>query len=482
MTLVVVAEWRPDSSGLNAQWVSELTNVLPVAEGVIPFKALKEITEALAARPLGGIAVRDSSGGVHVLVGTTDKLWKLNNSTLVWADVSKAMTTYTATENEPWRAKVYGNSVVFVNINDDAQEYVVGSSTLFADLAGSPPRARHIAVFNDMLGLASDDTLYWSDTDDIENWTPGGASNAGSQTFPDGGIIQGMTDSTNPFIFQRNAIRQATFQPGSAEIFTFVKLTDGRGCAAPYSICSRGDITFFADTGGFFQITPEGIEPIGYEKLDRTIFAALPSTQLARIFGAVDPIHTRVYFALNISGSPSAYDRLLIYDWNLKRWSMARFACELPIPLLSGMGGVSLDDLTDNIDTFGRSFDDKAFQAGAPFMACFDSSFRLGSFQGQNLEAKITVREAGDTAKTVMWIDNVRPIVDAAQCYMNSGKRMSLGKPVEWEPEVAINQETGLFDVLIETRFAQFQFRIPSGEVWTLFQGADIAESAAGER
>ncbi len=480
--IVAVTEWRPDAEGLNVGWAVEMTNVLPAAEGAIPFKQLQALTEALEEQPLGAIAVRTNSGTVHIFAGTTDKLWKLDNADGSWDDVSKAATTYAATEDEPWRFKPWGDSVVAVNINDDPQEFVLSSSTEFDDLAGNPPRARHIADFRNMLGLMNDDELFWSDTNDIYNWTPGGASNAGSQPFPSGGIIMGATDETNPIVFQRHDINIGTYQPGSDEIFTFKNLGVGRGCAAPYSICSRDGRTFFADTGGFFQISAGGVTPIGVEKIDRTIFEALPAPELSRIRGEVDPVYSRVYFALNVSGSSAVYDRILIYDWVLQRWTMARFPASLLVPLLSGTAGASLDGLTDNIDTYPLSFDAKALQGGAPTMACFDADFKLGVFQGQNLEAKITVREAGDTTRSVTWVDNIMPIVDALHVTMYAGTRMMRGKPYTWSNLHSINEETGFFDVRIETRFLQCQFIIPAGEAWSLFQGADIPAFPAGER
>lgn len=485
MGIIGFARWRPDNAHLNAPYASDVMNVLCAESSYLPFPQLVPLTAALSAQPLGGITVRDMSGQVHIFAGTTSKLWKLNNTTLAWEDVSKPTATYAATVDERWRFRQFGDFVVAVNISGPPQVYQLNVSTDFADLGGAPPFARHIAVWGDQLALMDDDTVYWSDIDNITNWS---TLNAGSQPFPDGGVIQGATDATNPIIFQKSAIRFGTFVPGSVEVFTFQKMHDKRGCAAPYSICTRGAFTFFADAGAFYQIQPDGvILPIGFEKVDRTIFQAIAGDALATIYGEIDPFFPRVYFAISVS-STTAFDRLIIYDWQIGEWTQIDMPLDILFPLASGTIGYTLeglDALSASVESLPYSLDSRAYQGGAPVMAAFDSNFRLGFFQGQSAEATIVTQEMGDEAGGVQRFSECVPLVDVddfSELRVSVGTRMRRKDIVTWTPEFAPSTNTGIARKRSRARFHRFKIRITAGATWSHAQGITVNAAPAGSR
>jgi hypothetical protein len=485
MTFIPFARWRPDNAHLNSPYASDVLNVLCAETSYLPFPQLVPLTAPLAGQPLGGITVRDTSGQVHIFAGTATKLWKLNNTTLAWEDVSKPAATYAATPDERWRFRQFGNFVVAVNISNAPQVYQLNLSSGFADLGGAPPFARHIAVWGDQLALMDDDTVYWSDIDDITNWS---TQNAGSQPFPDGGVIQGATDATNPIIFQKSAIRFGTFVPGSLEVFTFHKVHDKRGCAAPYSICTRGDFTFFADSGAFYQIQPNGaILPIGFEKVDRTIFQAIAGDALATIYGEIDPFFPRVYFAISVS-STAAFDRLIIYDWQIGEWTQIDMPLDILFPLASGTIGYTLeglDALSASIENLPYPLDSKAYQGGAPVMAAFDSNFRLGFFQGQGAEATIVTQEMGDEAGGVQRFSACVPVIDVddfAELKVSVGARMRRKDIVTWTPEFTPSSNTGVARKRSRARFHRFRIRISAGAAWSHAQGISVSAQPAGQR
>ena len=482
MTLVPFAAWRPDVAYLNSQFASDVVNVLPAAGFYIPFQSLESFTDAVSAQPLGGITVRMPDGGVHIFVGTAEALWKLDTSTLAWEDVTQAATTYGATVDERWRFRSFGEYVVAVNINDAPQVYQIGTSTDFADLGGSPPNARNIAVCGDHLALFDDDTMYWSDTNDIGNWS---TLNSGSQTFPDGGLLQGSSDATNPIIFQKGAIRLGTFVPGSLEVFTFQKIHDQRGCAAQYSIASRGAFTFFADAGAFYQIAPDGqIIPIGAEKVDRTTFAEISGESLAAIYGEVDPFHNRVYFAVRVNSTGDNFDRLLVYDWQIGEWTRIDINMGILFPLASGTIGYTLDGLDAlyaSIDAMEISLDSNVWKGGSPTMGALDENFKLGFFSGPNAEATLTTSEMGDLF-AVSLVDSISPAVDTNDLVVSIGSRMKRGDTVAWTSEISPSSATGRIDKLVAARFHTFRMRIPAGTDWNAAQGISVSSKPAGMR
>lgn len=392
------------------------------------------------------------------------------------------LSNYAATVDERWRFRAFGDFVVAVNINNAPQVFQIGVSTSFANLAGSPPNARNIAVWGDHLALFDDDTVYWSDTDDITNWS---TLNAGSQTFPDGGLLQGSSDATNPIIFQKGAIRLATFVPGSLEVFTFQKIHDQRGCAAPYSIASRGAFTFFADAGAFYQIAPNGeIIPIGAEKVDRTIFAQISGESLAAIYGEVDPFHNRVYFAVRVNSTNDTFDQLLAYDWQIGEWTRIDVNMGILFPLASGTIGYTLDGLDalySSIDAMEISLDSNVWKGGAPTMGALDEDFKLGFFSGPAAEAMLTTSEMGDLF-AISLVDSLSPAVDTNDLLVAIGSRNKRGDTVVWTSEILPSGATGRIDKLVAARFHTFKMRIPAAVDWNAAQGIDVSSKSAGMR
>jgi len=471
MPTINLADWRPDVAIVNSPHVGDLINVLPADGGYIPMPQLTAYSSALAATPISAYSVVDTTGTLHVFAGTATKLYKISSTS--WTDVSKAATTYAATADTPWRFARFGDYVIAVNPNDNVQVYHLGVSTTFDNLAGSPPASAEVKVWGDYLVLiqaTSDATsLSWCDTNDITNWSTGVS---GSQVFPDGGKLMSATEATNPIIFLENAIYAGTFVPGSTVTFTFQKIHDKRGAISIKGVASRGEYSFFADKGGFFQIAGGQITPIGFEKVDRTIFQTLSYTDAQNIDCTIDPFYSRVYWSMDLSGS-GTYDTILVYDWNLQRWTKISQVHILVFPAATpGYTLDGLDALGYTLDTLPYSLDSKVWQAGAPLLAAFDSADMLSFFSGQPLEATITTQEAGDVTGNMTCIRSIYPVVE----------RTKRSDAVTYSQEYSPNSVTGRVDGLFASRFHRVKIRIPASTDWTEIQAVDADVIPAGKR
>jgi hypothetical protein len=484
--LIPAAEYRPDVAALNAAYTDDVRNVLVADGSYIPAPSFFALSQSLESKPLGGVCVK-TEGGVYIFAGTSDKLWVLNNTDLTWVDISQAP-TYAANDDAPWAFTAFGAFVIAVNKNDDPQVYEIGVDTVFRDLGGSPPRAGMVKIWGDfvaLMGLTSNPgRVQWSALNNCEEWTPG-VNNSDYQDFPDGGAVQNSSESTNPIIFLERAIQRATFVPGSIEIFTFQKIHDKRGAKSPYSVATRGAYSFYVDEGGFFQISPDGqIAPIGFEKVDRTIFSRLNATAISKIYGAVDPFYSRVYWALDVNGT-GTYSEMLVYDWQIQKWT------PIDINLLSihpmatiGYTLESLDAISPSIDDLPFSLDSKAWQGGAPLLAGFSADFKLGFLSGESLEATVTTPEIGDTSGQVIRTTSSYPVVDTASIFVSAGVRMRRDQyePVVWLAERERSYNTGRVRQTTRARFHRFKMRIPAGEVWSHISGIDVETAPAGFR
>lgn len=484
MVMIPFAAWRPDLAELNGSYTEDVTNVLLGSNSYLPFPSPVPFADALAEAPLGYWVHRTLSGTIEIFVGTASKLMRLDPSTRAFVDVSKAG-GYNATPEARWEARSFGERVIFVNNNDDPQYFDVGSSTLFADLPGSPPRAGKINVWGSFVVLSdltsNPNRNHWSGLENSGQWTPG-VNNSDYQDHPDGGRVVGSTDATNPLIIQERAIRAAYFVPGSVEVFSFKKVQDGRGAKASRSIASRGDFAFYADDGGFFQLFPDGsVAPIGFEKVDRTLFTRMAFTDIQEIVAAIDPFYARVYFSLSLSGD--GQDTVVVYDWELKEWSKAAIGTMGIFPAATiGYTLDSLGDVYPNLDELPYSLDSKVWQGGAPLLATFDTSFRLCFCNGPALEATLTTQEMGDPSGQVSLITALSPVIDTTEITLSIGGRFRRTDPVVWTPEFAVSGNTGIGRKRNRARFQKARARVVAGATWRHAQGVEVASQPAGMR
>lgn len=81
--------WVPDISDNETQVSANVVNVIPRADGWMPFLSFVAFSQALPAACRGFFFARNSDGSVSLFAGTADsRLFLLNNSTLTWTDVT----------------------------------------------------------------------------------------------------------------------------------------------------------------------------------------------------------------------------------------------------------------------------------------------------------------------------------------------------------------------------------------------------------
>lgn len=484
MTLIPVARYRPDVSSFQSAYTDQLSNVLCGDGSYIPAQSLASLSVPLAAKPLNAITAKGTDGSVNIFVGTETHLYKLDNTNFTWDDVSNG--TYSASVESSWSFAAFGNFVIAVNQSNDPQVYEIGIDTNFRDLEGSPPRAGIVKIWGDFVALmnltSNPGRVHWSGLNNAEFWTPG-TQNCDYQEFADGGTVQSSSEATNPIIFLQSAIYRGTFVPGSVEIFTFQKIHDKRGAKSPASVCSRGAYVFYCDEGGFFQIAPDGsLTSIGFEKVDKTVFTALQAGSISLIMGTVDPFYSRVYWALDYTGS-GVFDSVIVYDWNIQEWTPINASAYLIFPLFTvGYTLEALNTVSMSIEDLPFPLDSKAWQGGAPILGAFDAEFKLSAFQGPTLEATIVTQEFGDPAGGVVRTTRVYPVVDVQNVFVSIGQRFRRSDSVNWLPEQYPSYNTGQIRKRSRSRFHRFKVRIPAGETWTHMQGVDTDFAPAGDR
>jgi len=483
-----IAEFRPDSASLNTPYSDEIRNVLPADGAYVPMPAFHIFSQPLPEKPLGAIAVRGLDGTVAIFAGTTTKLYRLNNTDLSWVDVSRTGAAYAASAQAKWSFAHFGSYIIAVNNNDAPQVFQLGQSSRFRALGGNPPRAGMVKIWGDFVALMqltdAPNRVHWSGLNDAEWWTPG-SRNCDFQDFADGGVVQGSSETTNPVILLQSAIYLGSFVPGSDIVFSFQKIHDRRGAKSSSSIAARGENIFYADEGGFFQTTLDGtLLPIGFEKVDRSVFSQNASRSIANITATIDPFYSRIYWMID-DDEEGVFRQMLVYDWGLQRWSMvdAELVALLPI-YNAGRTLDGLDAVSNSLDALPFSLDSKVWQGGAPVLGAFSSDYRLGAFSGKAMEAVVTTAEMGATNGDIQQLHSLVAVVDSNQGLVSLSHRLrqDAGEPLIWGQERRPSYNSGRYHIRSRSRFHKIRLRMPAGETWHHIKGFDVDWQKSGTR
>jgi hypothetical protein len=326
MSVIPFGEWKPDVSDYNGEHTQRAENVFPRGDGYGPVPGLAEYTQALPGTCRGAFVALKSDGTIQVFAGTTTKLYVMSNTDLSWSDVSRSSGgNYALAGTDQWQFAQLADVVLATNKSDSLQSFTMGSSSVFAACAGSPPQAAYITVINQFVVLsglqANPERIQWSGRSDSTIWDSV-TSESNQQDFTDGGVLRGVAGGElQGFVFQDNAIRDMVYQPGTSIIFSFTRIAEGKGLRNPYSLVKAADRIFFRSAAGFEMIIPGSAPvPIGKERFDRTFTADLDSGNLQLFIGAYEPSSSRVYWAYKSNtGAAGLFNRILVWDFALER-------------------------------------------------------------------------------------------------------------------------------------------------------------------
>jgi hypothetical protein len=496
MTVIPFAEWTPDQPAFG--------NGATVANGVIPksggsygpMSSLSAYSDALTARCQGAFAGRDSDGNVTNFSGDASKLYRMADSTQT--NISRTA-GYATTSEASWRFCQYGNRVVATNFADEIQSYVLGSSALFANLAAAAPKARHIAIINPGFLIAGNtydavdgnvpNRVWWSEYLDPTSWpTVGTAAAEAAQSdyndIPTGGWVQaiaGAVGGAAGVVFMETSIYRMDYE-GPPTVFRFTEIERGRGTPAPNSVINVGPFAAYLGEDGFYMTDGAQSKAIGNGKIDKTFFADLDQSYFHRISGAADPINKLLFWAYPGSGHSSGNpNKVVIYNWETGRWSNADVDCELIFRALStGYTLETLDSTGYTLDTLPFSLDSRVWTGGRIILAGFDTSHKLGYFNGSNLAATVETGEFPE-AQNVMYVDGIRPVVDGGTVTASIGYRGTPSASVSYTTATAAGDD-GVCPQRIASRYVRSKVSVASGGSWSHAVGIEPRMTQDGER
>jgi hypothetical protein len=485
-----VGEWAPDMPDLGNTGITA-KNVIPWPGAYKSFPSMSIQSTALNARVQGGYFARDASANVYNFAGTTSKLYQQVASSVNYVDATRLAGGAYATSAEDWWEMVqWGETVIATNFIDSPQVITLGGAN-FAALAGTPPKARHIAVVRDFVvtgnvnygGTSYPNRMYWSGINNSADWTIAASTQCDIQDLQgDGGWIQKIIGGEYGLVFQERAVWKMTYV-GSPVIFQFDQIERNRGAYAPQGVIGWGNMVFFLADDGFYMIVGGSpAQPIGAGKVDKFFLNDLQTAYAYAINAAIDPTNKLVMWAYPGSGATSATcNSIIIYNWAVKRWSIVQGLSMECFTRYAATGYTleGLDAVDSNLDTLTPSLDSRVWTGGAQSLAAFDSAHKLNTISGTAMDATVDTGEvqlAPGRRASVMW---ARPITDGSAASVTLRTRNRTADSGTYGT-ASTQDATGICPMRSNARY--HSARTTTTGAFSFIQGVEVQFSPEGER
>lgn len=468
---VAFTEWLPDQPSTTGALL-EANNVYPLTVGYAPFPASSDLSSA-ASEALNNVTAAKYQLATELFAGGATKLFKYNGTTLALADVSK-VGGYTGSDR--WNFTQFGDTLLATNNKEVIQAWTIGTSTSFADVSATAPKAKFITVVRDFVVAAYIDNesnkVQWSNINDETNWTSGGASQSDYQIIPEGGNIVGITGGEAGLILLDRALIKMTYI-GSPLFFQFDAISRNLGCNSVGSITQYGPTTYFLSDDGFYAYDGQNILNIGNDKVDEFFYTNLNTALSDTISAAVDPVNNIVIWNYP---NTSAGRSLLIYNWLVKKWSSADTTTEYVASLASATITLEGLDAYGTVDSIATSFDNR-FWAGGKFIFGGIDNTKIVTFTGASTTASLIVGELEFGYNSVVTL--ARPQVDNGSATVSVASRRELDDTITFSTGVAASQE-GRVPLRSYGRYHRLKV-VPTG-TWTHAIGVDVDSTTNGAR
>ena len=480
-------EWLPDQPEYLNPGATVANNVYFAQTSYKRFPSLVNYsTNTVSTDSRGAGSFRDNSNTVFNFVATNTDLYQLDGGTF-----TSRKGSLTGANDDFWTFTQFGNYVIASNGIDLPQYYLMGTSTNFANLsaintAGTTPNFKVSGVIRDFLVTGNQSSnqnrIQWSGINDIGVWT---GKQADLQDLPgSGGQIVNITSGEIGYVFRQNQIIRMDYV-GGATIFRLSVISPNRGAVYGRTVCQDNRRVFFYADDGFFEINGDSVVPIGVEKVNRFFDIDLNKAFSDRICAAVDPFNQLALWlypsANNTSNTTGICDRILIYNYATKKWSLAKTNASTIFNQFVGAYTVELMDIiSQNLDQINIALDTDFWSGGQLFLGAIDNNYKAAIFSGTDNIGEIETSELELFPGARSNIQSVRPIVDA-QASVTIKTRDRLADNITESNEISMNS-TGINPVRQSGRYVRINVKTPTGIPWSDAQGIDIIASKAGYR
>ena len=454
-------------------------NCVPLAKGYGPLKSPVPATGALPAACVGSAVVLAEDGVVTHYAGTTAQLYKLS-STATWT--AHGAGGYTVPAGDRWTFTTFGTNVLASNISNGLQMSSGGGA--FAAVAGAP-KGRYLTTIRDFAFQASmfghEGRVQWSALGDATGWTAG-TNSSDYQDAQSGGPARGLIGGEAGYLLQAQRVVRMTFVPGSTEIFQFDEVEGARGLAAPGSLVTIGQTSWYLAQDGFYEFSNVGggSTPIGVGKWSDFFAKDIRRGSEFLTVAAADPANKRILWVYvpsdSIGNTPS---RGFLYDWVLKDGTILDLSVEQGVQWLTQ--GFTLDTIDGfgTLDTLPFSLDSSFWRGGAGALGVFTTDHKMSAFEGTNLAA--TWETADGHGDSRMYIGGTRPQIDTSSVTVEVAMREREADGGSYGPAEGM-EDTGMVPAHASGNYAKARVIAAAGASWTSMKGIKTAAEPQGMR
>jgi hypothetical protein len=448
----------------------ECVNVFPAENGYRAAPSFSSISSPLPDTFLGAASFKSGNGTATLLVGTASTLSRLSGG--AWTGILTGLSV-----SGRWRFTQFGNSVIAVN-GTTTQEVDLSTQTAAA-LSGAPT-AIDVAVVGDHVVLAQPNgeqlKVRWSAFGDSTGWT-NGTNQAGEQIMLAGGEVMGVVGGEYGVILQRNRLVRMDLTGDADAPFNFDPISENFGCASKASIAAAGRTIFYLSDRGFAALeSGQDIRLVGNEKFDRSFTEALGSDGFERLYSAIDPERSIVFW-----GIPGLEGQIWGYNWALDR----AFVLELPFDgIFAGFeNSTDLETLAatvTDLDAATISFDDPRYSGGAPRLYAVQNG-EVGNFAGANMTARFVTGEVEPSKGRKTRVRAVWPDTDATggvTVKLNAQQRRGDTGTLK---TASVMQPSGRMALQANGRYFECTMQIADSD-WSYVQGFEFEANAGAVR
>ena len=485
--------WLPDLGDLGNQGSTVATNVIPDAGLFRPFFGLSPIAStSISAYARGAISATGSDAFNYNYAGDATKLYTRSSAATssAYVDASRTSGAYTTTSENRWDFAKYGEKIIATNF-DDAPQVITLGGTNFADLGGSPPKAKTVAVVGDFVVLGNLDEggnkniqkVRWSGFGDETAWTSSPLTQSDEQILEANfGPIECIIGGDFGSIFMRRGIIRME-REGPPTVFGFYPAERKKGAISAGAVVDAGGVMFYISDDDIYVFNGQESQNIGAGKVARTFFADADPAYFYRMSSAIDVKRSLAMWSYageaNNNGQPN---KILIYHWPSGTWSVSTLEVNAIYSYISsGYTLEALDGISASLDALSASLDSSIWDGGKLSVGGFSATNVPSTFDGAALTATIETKEFEATSGIAGLVDQVRPIIegDSSTISVQHGYRMRQSQQVTWDPVVTVNDD-GAFDVRRAARYHRIRVSVSGG--FTKAVAVDVRVKKSGKR
>lgn len=491
--MIKLGQFLPDQPPFQSAGATVATNVVPAANGYRNLPDVLPFSGAANEFIRGMFAAKDDVASAAIYVGDENSLYKFDATDSSLVDVSQTSdASYSTADGDIWRFVQFGEDVIATNYSDPIQTIQAAAGGRFADLGGSPPKAKFLAVVRDFVMCGyTDDTdgekpyrIRWSGIGDYDSWAVSADTQADFQDISDMGAVTGLVGGEYATILMEKGIVRAQYV-GSPLVFEFDKVQLNRGCKISGSVVSLGRNVFYLSDDGFYVFDGQQSKPIGAEKVNNYFLSRFQSNNSARMSAVVDPLRQIVVWSYaSVDSGDGTPDELIIYNYATDSWSTANIGLDAMASLFTaGYTVEGLDNISSSLDSLASSLDSAVYKGGEFFFAGSKDK-KIQTFTGENLDAIVETSEFELQAGRSSLINNVIPYVEndtglSATITSQVASRNSQNAVVSFGAASTLNSDN-FCPVRSSGRYHRVRLNI-SGD-WTNVQGIDVDGQIRGRR